>query len=252
MMNEVKNILQKFDGISLKEMDSVKLMNRTDTKFIFRIEQLPQILEEVKSDYLVLDVEGTRASKYKTLYYDTEDFQMYMQHQNKKLNRNKVRYREYVESSLNFFEIKFKSNKDRTHKERIKRDAIETEITGKASEFLQKKTNFDAHDLFPKLWIDYCRITLVNKKESERLTIDMNLKFYNENKQKGLSEIVIAELKQERRSNTAFIEVMRRHHIRTASISKYCFGIMFLYENIKKNNFKSKLLTLNKIRYGTI
>jgi len=251
-MNEIINILQNFDGISLKEMDSVKLMNRTDTKFIFRIEQLPKILEEVKNNYFVLDVNGLRVSRYKTLYYDTEDFQMYLQHQNKRLNRNKVRYREYIESSLNFFEIKFKSNKDRTHKDRIKRDAIETEISGKAVDFLQKKTDFEANQLFPKLWINYSRITLVNKTESERLTIDLNLKFYNDNKQEELPEIVIAELKQERRANTAFIEVMRKHHIRTASISKYCFGIMFIYENIKKNNFKPKLLTLNKIRYGTI
>lgn len=251
-MNEVKNILQKFDGVSLKEMDSVKLMNRTDTKFLFRIEQLPGILEEVKNNYFVLDVNGVRAGRYKTLYYDTEDFQMYMQHQNQKSNRNKIRYREYVDSSLNFFEIKLKSNKDRTLKERIKRQAIETEITGKASEFLKKKTNFNSQDLVPKLWIDYTRITLVNKAESERLTIDLNLTFYNDEKKECLPEIVIAELKQERRSNTAFINVMRKYHIRTASISKYCFGIIFIYNNIKKNNFKPKLLTLNKIRYGTI
>ena len=41
-------------------------------------------------------------------------------HQNKKLNRYKIRQREYLISDISFFEIKFKSNKGRTIKKRIK------------------------------------------------------------------------------------------------------------------------------------
>jgi hypothetical protein len=248
-MSDPTEILQKFAPITLEEMDGVKLMNRTDTKFVFRFDQLTEILEEIKDNYYVLEIDGVRISKYKTLYYDTEDFYMYTQHQNGKLNRHKIRFRNYVDSSLNYFEIKFKSNKDRTIKERIKRKEIENTIRGKAEKFLKEKTKFEAQDLFPKLWVNYSRITLVSKTEAERLTVDINLDYSNEVKQKELHDIVIAELKQGSKANTLFAKVMRRYLINKASYSKYCFGILFLYDNIKKNNFKRKLLTLNKIRH---
>lgn len=41
-------------------MDSVKLMDRTDTKFTFHISQLIEILELVKNDYRVLEIEEKR------------------------------------------------------------------------------------------------------------------------------------------------------------------------------------------------
>jgi hypothetical protein len=250
-MNEVEEILQKFNPISLEEMDRVKLMNRTDTKFVFRFDQLPQILNEIKENYFVLEINGIRSGRYKTLYYDTQDFQMYTQHQNGKLNRNKVRYRNYVDSSINYFEIKFKSNKDRTIKDRIKRKEMEMTIRGKAEKFLKEKTSYEAHDLFPKLWVNYSRITLVNKTDTERLTIDLNLEYINDQKHKELHDIVVAEMKQGNRANTVFVEIMKKHHINKSSYSKYCFGVIFLYDNVKKNNFKPKLLTLNKIRHVT-
>jgi hypothetical protein len=248
-MSDPTQILQKFDPITLEEMDGVKLMNRTDTKFVFRFDQLAQILAEIKNNYYALDINGIRVSKYKTLYYDTEDFKMYTQHQNGKLNRNKIRFRKYVDSSLNYFEIKFKTNKERTVKERIKRKEIETTIRGKAEKLLKEKTVFEAQELFPKLWVNYSRITLVNKTDTERLTIDLDLEYSNDQKHKELHDIVIAELKQGNRANTVFVDIMNKHHINEASYSKYCFGVLFLYDNVKKNNFKPKLLTLNKIRH---
>ena len=38
-------------------MDSVALMDRTDTKFIFTFKNLPLFLEHIKNDYRILDVE---------------------------------------------------------------------------------------------------------------------------------------------------------------------------------------------------
>jgi hypothetical protein len=250
-MKDVEKILSEFEPITLKEMDSVSLMKRTDTKYIFRIELLPGFLNEITNDYKILDIEGNRINSYETLYFDTENFQMYLHHQNGKANRYKVRFRTYVESKLNYFEIKLKNNKDQTFKERIKLKESNTTINEKAEVFLKEKTNYNSEDLFPKLWVNYSRITLVNKYFPERLTIDLNLDFNNDTNQKRLPEIVIAELKQGKRTNTKFVEVMKNHRISTSSISKYCFGVIFLFKNIKMNNFKPKLLNLNKISYGT-
>jgi hypothetical protein len=250
-MDPLNDILKAFTPISLEEMDSVKLMNRSDTKFIFRSEMLPTLLEQLKNDYFILEVEGARNSKYETIYYDTEDFMFFHHHRRGKANRNKVRLRTYVESDLHYLEVKNKNNKDRTIKNRIKRKEHNVVISKKANEFLLENTQMTADDLLPKLWANYSRITLVNKHAPERLTIDTNLYYKNDVKEKSLPDLVIAELKQEKKQKSVFSELMKCHHIQEESISKYCFGVIFLYDEIRMNNFKPKLITLNKLCHDT-
>ena len=97
-----------FEPITLKEMDSVKLMNRKDTKFIFNEKMLPALLKDLTKNYKILEISKKRESQYKTMYFDTEDFKFYTQHHNGKLNRHKVRYRQYIDVDLTFLEVKFK------------------------------------------------------------------------------------------------------------------------------------------------
>jgi len=249
-MHSFKNILEEFDCITLEELESVKLLDRSDTKFLFRIEQLKEILLELKEHYLVLDIKGIRENRYETLYYDTDDFKFFNDHQRGKANRIKVRHRIYSDSGLQFFEIKKKNNKDRTIKERLKLNEIYYILKGKPEEYLYEKTNFNGNELKPKLWGNYSRITLVNKTFPERLTIDINLLFKNEKKEILLPNIVIAELKQDTHHRSIFKEIMMKYRIKQISISKYCFGVIYLYNNIKFNGFKSKVLTLNKMNYA--
>ncbi len=246
-MNTLSQVLSRFEPISLEQMDNVRLLDRTDTKFVFRIEQLPFFLEQISNDYRVLEVTSARISRYETLYFDTEDFQLYLKHQNGKLNRYKIRFRKYVESGLNFFEIKFKNNKGRTIKERIRRNDIEYNLEGEIRHLINEKTPLDPRLLIPRLWVNYSRITLVNKISRERLTIDINLNFKNNASNKNFNSIVIAEIKQEKSSPSPFLKIMKQHHIREGSISKYCLGVISLYERVKKNNFKSRLLSLDKV-----
>lgn len=74
ILSPIEQIIQQFNPISLKEMDGVELMNRTDTKFVVSLEKLLSILDEVKQTYRILEVNGVRFSHYETLYYDTEEF----------------------------------------------------------------------------------------------------------------------------------------------------------------------------------
>ena len=110
-MNSIDQLKSSFDPISLKEMDGVKLMNRKDTKFIFNEEILPELLEALKDNYNILEISKKRESQYKTMYFDTDDFKFYIQHHNGKLNRHKVRYRQYADVGTTYLEVKFKSNK---------------------------------------------------------------------------------------------------------------------------------------------
>ena len=112
---------------------------------------------------------------------------------------------------------------------------------------------FDPNTLKPVIWVNYSRLTLVNKNSPERLTIDLDLEFIQGDVQKSLSNLVIAEVKQENRKSSPFLKVMKKFHIREGSISKYCMGIALTTDNrVKKNNFKEKLLNLKHIIYDDI
>jgi hypothetical protein len=228
-------------------MDSVKLMNRTDTKFLFTATQFETVLSEIRNQYRVLEVNGKRLNRYKTLYYDTIDLKLYIEHHNHKLNRYKIRHRTYVESETGFLEVKFKNNKGRTIKKRINEQVPPDMWEGENKVFLNKTQPFDPNTLLPTMWVNYSRYTLVHKTEPERLTIDVELEFVKNQITKKIEGLVVAEVKQEKRKASPFLKMMKKYHIREGSISKYCMGIALTCDGIKKNNFKSKLLTLKHI-----
>jgi hypothetical protein len=250
-MQSVDSLLSSFLPITLSEMDSVKLLDRTDTKFTFHISKLEGIINALSAHYKVLEIENIRINDYQTLYFDTLNFELYLRHHNERLNRFKIRFRKYVNSNLHFFEIKHKNNKSRTIKSRVIRPEIEHDIKDNAKKLLEAKTNFEASSLFPKLWVNYSRITFVHKNFEERLTIDLNLAFKDGDNEKKFDTLVIAELKRDRaNSRSPFIDIMNAYKIRENSISKYCLAVTQLFPTIKQNNFKPKILTLNKLLYA--
>ena len=117
-MNEISKITASFSPIKLAEMDNVKLMSRSDTKFAFKFSKLPELLNQMMPFYKILEINGKFIHDYKSLYFDTDDRKFYLDHHNGRVNRNKVRFREYVGSDLTFLEIKRKNNKGKTIKKR--------------------------------------------------------------------------------------------------------------------------------------
>lgn len=241
------NIVQRFEAIGLEQMEGVKLMNRTDTKFVFKLPVLAQILEEVLPFYFAVETEGIRLFKYETQYYDTKNLDLYLKHHAGKLKRYKIRHRIYSQSGIGFLEIKFKNNKGRTVKTRTKCNSRPAEWTQEQVLFLEKNQPHWSKDLTPSLRIDYNRITLVNKTSKERVTIDLQLRFIAERCTKEFNQLVIAEVKQDRRIDSPFLKAMKNCHVREGSISKYCMGIVETGMAPKKNNFKEKLLKINKV-----
>ena len=160
-------------------MDRVKLQNRTDTKFVFNADLLPIILNDIKTHYFILEIKDKRTNSYKTLYYDTKELKSYIQHHNGKANRIKVRFRKYIESDLNYLEVKFKNSKGRTIKARKKIEGIEEKLSDSSKTFVDDNSYsfFEDEKIIPVLWNEFTRLTLVHKTKNERLTIDLNLAF---------------------------------------------------------------------------
>ena len=176
---------------------------------------------------------------------------LYLHHHAGKRNRYKVRSRKYVDSQLSFLEVKRKVNKNRTIKSRIRTPGLITRFIPETSDFVAAHSPLNAHILEPKLWNDFSRITLVSKHRQERLTLDLNLQFCNDRRTVALPGIAVAEVKQDGLNhNSEFIRQMRTMNIRPTGFSKYCIGVSMLYENVKHNNFKSKLRLVNKLMRG--
>jgi hypothetical protein len=240
--------LNKFETITLSEMDDVKLMSRTDTKFVFNFLRLPEFLEKLSRFYKVLLIDGNLIHDYKSLYFDTDDRKFYIEHHNRRVNRNKIRFREYVGSDLTFLEIKLKNNKGKTIKKRIKVDSISEEITEQQQKYIDKIVGYPI-EVSAKQWINFSRVTFVHKTQKERLTMDINLTFNNKKDEGDLKNIVIAEVKQERMSRSSdFMKVAKEMSILPMRLSKYCMSTLSLNPKLKKNRFKEKQLFINKLK----
>ncbi len=249
---QVEDALNNMQPISLSEMDNVELLNRFDTKYIFSADRLFEILALVKKDYSVLEVKGFRLNRYNNLYFDTPDFQFFLHHHNQKANRLKVRYRKYADSGVSFFEVKRKNNKGKTEKFRINCPDIPEQIDDSAKQLLFKVLPlFDSDKLIPIQKNDFYRFTLVNIQTMERATIDLDLTFNSNGKSINLPNLIIAEIKQDVHSGISMItRALKAENIYATSISKYILGELLLNKTLKRNNFKTKLLNLNKIEHA--
>ena len=244
---KVAEHINEFLPTSLKEMDGVKLLSRSDTKFAFSINILKDLINRLTPFYNVLEIDGKRKHDYKSLYFDTEDRKFYNDHHNQRVNRHKVRYREYVDSGLVFLEIKCKNNKGKTIKKRLKVDKIHDSITSDHQNYVDKIIG-SSLKIKSTQWINFSRITLVHKKAKERLTIDLNLNFHNNQNSGNLNKIIIAEVKQERMKRSSdFIRIAKEMNIHPMRISKYCFSSFNLDNSLKQNRFKEKQIFINKI-----
>lgn len=237
--------------ISLDEMSQVKLMNRVDTKYVMPLRMLPLILEKAKNEYRVQEIEGKRIADYDTLYYDTPSLDMYLMHHNRRLRRQKVRVRTYVDSDLTFLEIKNKNNKGRTKKKRIQvppstSPADESETV---QNFMSHYCWYQPHTLRPVLYTRFRRITLVNKAMTERLTIDMDVQWKNVRTcmQCPLGKVAVVEIKRDGNVPSPMVEILHGLRLTPLKISKYCMGIVYTESAVKNNRFLPKKRMINKM-----
>ncbi|MBK6777749.1 MAG: polyphosphate polymerase domain-containing protein [Flavobacteriales bacterium] len=247
-MRTTSDILGTYAPITLAEMDSVQLLNRTDTKYVFAESDLPNLLEMIAPHYRCLDVDGERGTSYRSLYFDRPDDKSYFDHHNGRTFRSKVRFREYMGSGLCFLEVKRKTGRGRTDKARRKTTAIPLALDADQAAYVEEKSGMSG-PFEAKLWNYFTRVTLVNRTCPERLTIDHSLRFTSPNGERSLDGICIAELKQERVDRSSpFVQAMRTLGYRPTGMSKYCIGAVLLRTDLKHNTFNEVLRKLDGLR----
>lgn len=251
IIDELKGILNEFDPITLEEMEDIRLMNRMDRKYMTRISLLPEILKEIEPIYYVQEHMLNRISPYATVYFDTHDLRMFTMHHNSKRQRQKIRLRSYLDTSTSFLEVKKKNNKGRTKKVRVLVEASAEHVLEIPDNlrFVSKETEYGDAKLLPQLENNFLRITLVNKAKTERLTIDLYIGFHNcvTGNDRLVDDLVIIELKTDGNVISPLPAILLEKGIRPSSISKYCLGTVLTNPSAKHNNFKRKLVFINKL-----
>ena len=239
-------LIRDFQPISLKEMDGIRLMNRTDTKFVTSIDKLTVLLRMAGDEYRVQEIDGKRNMDYATVYYDSKDYVFYNAHHDGHAGRQKVRVRSYLDSNLSFLEVKTKDNHGKTHKCRISTHGLEDEA---AMNFLRHNLRIDPKSLEKKIANRFHRVTLVNKNKTERLTIDTDLEFDNlsTGRQCSLSHLAIIELKRDGLKESPVLAMLRELHIHQSGFSKYCIGEALTNPSLRLNRMKPRLLEIMKI-----
>jgi len=250
-MPTLQDLVGALPPITLEEMSSIRLMNRTDRKFLTNVATLKRLLAMAQGCYYSQETCGHRISPYRTVYWDSrEEHAMFRTHQCGHRPRMKVRVRTYLDTLDTFLEIKNKNNHGKTKKKRVAVPSIEAVMDGHAGEdFLHEKTGYTFTDIIPTLGNRFNRITLVNEGRTERLTIDFDLQFYNyeTGRRAEMDNIVIIELKRDGRLPSPILPMLRALRIKPSGFSKYCIGSAITNPGLRQNRLKPRLRKIDKI-----
>lgn len=160
---------------SLGELSAVQLMRRFDSKYVIPEFWLPELILALSDDMRILHVEGQWDCRYENVYYEFPDDQFLTDHLRGKARRMKIRTRTYGSNGLAFLEVKQRFPGGKTVKHRILRSE------GAGLSFAQNELDFlrayvaKPEMLEPRLEGAFQRLTLVDFKKSERITLDRSL-----------------------------------------------------------------------------
>jgi hypothetical protein len=245
----INELLQHLEPITLEQMSSIRLMNRTDTKFVTSKENLARLLEMAQGKYYAQFNNESKIANYMTTYWDTDNHRFFLEHHNGRAPRQKVRVRTYMDSDLTFLEVKTKNNHGRTKKKRVEVPSQEIDVQGTNGEFVEGLVHQGLCEMHPTVRNQFHRITLVNYDKTERLTIDYDVHFHNmeTGNDAETGPLVIIELKRDGNVYSPVLDILRVLRIKPSGFSKYCIGSVMTNKSLKRNIFKAKMVTLSKL-----
>lgn len=245
----LQELLQNYRSVSLEQMGKVKLLNRVDTKFVTTLHGLEKLLQMAADSYFIQEIEGKKVMPYTTTYFDTPELDMFSRHQRGCKTRQKIRVRRYENSGVFFLEVKRKNNRGRTDKKRIEIAERTPDLNSSYRDFLHRRSVYGSATLCPVLSNNFRRITLVNNAMTERLTIDLGLKFHNElnGNDIDMGPIVVVEVKRDGLTHSPILDILKTLRIKQSGFSKYCIGMSLTSPALKQNRFKERLGTLRRM-----
>src|SRR5262249_44860048 len=136
-------------------------------------------------------------------------------------------------------------------KHRLATTTLVTDWTPEASAFVTSHFGPATPALQPTLSNDFLRVTLMDRRGIERLTLDLNVQFDCDGRTAVLPGIVIAELKQsDAEQPSAFAGQMRAAGIPPTGVSKYCVGVRLLVSDVEHAAAVGMLTAIERLTHG--
>lgn len=230
-----EDILLQFDVTPCNCADLKNLQRRTDSKFIINAFHLIDIIPTLKDKYTSLQANGKYCALYKTQYFDSSDLILFRDHKNGRRIRYKVRIREYTDRGLSFLEIKKRRSDIEQVKIRKKHELNNFQLSDEDKFFISDQTGYS--DIFyPSAFISCYRISLVNKSDNERVTIDLNLNIESSNMVRSFNHLAILEVKQwPFKRHTDVMDLLKSSHLYNKKVSKYCSAVALTHPELLYN-----------------
>jgi hypothetical protein len=225
-------------------VEHAALMHRTDRKYIAPVEAVAALIAEISDTHRVLQIKGRHYTTYRTLYFDTVDFESAKAHIQRRRKRWKVRSRLYVEDQLCRVEVKTKDNRGNTVKVMgISEPERYGTLTGEDRDFVEfHLSDFpetDVADLVPATEICYSRATLSDLEAGTRVTIDWGLTAHLENGDVWLDDqIALVETKGPA-ALSRVDHTLYQLGVRPRGFSKYVTAASSLVPDIASNDVRS-------------
>lgn len=239
--------LGRIAAITLDELvDHAALLSRVDRKYVVPVSAVPALLGAVPGSTRVLEIDGARDFGYRSTYLDDPDRTSYLLAGRRRRRRFKVRTRAYLDSDTCWLEVKTRSARDLTVKQRISHhDAELAPLTSEGLRFVDEcleqarvtdATGISAGDLAPVLVTSYRRSTLFLPESTSRVTIDTALGWTSLNGA-GLDldrpGLAIVETKTGS-TPSAVDRLLWSHGHRPAQVSKYGVGMAVLEPDLPR------------------
>jgi hypothetical protein len=240
--------LDGFEPVSPELLANRDLLQRTDTKYLLPRRSLPELLGYLNRDYRLLLAGEQRSALYLTQYLDTPSYALFHDHRRGKRLRYKVRLRHYPDRGLSYLEVKGKCASGGTRKWRRPLAYRCNELSPDDLQFVSGQVPLDGATLVPSLVNQFRRITLVGIELPERITLDMDLKFENDESSHALSGVLVVEVKQSRFfRRSPVVQALARCRALPGSTSKYCVGTMLLRPELRHNRLRPTLARIERV-----
>jgi len=228
----VDELVERFEPVSLEGLDErAALMRRVDNKYAVESDQFASLLERLREDHQVLEIDGRRSFRYCSTYFDTPELRCFVDHVEDRQPRFKARTRLYVDSDHCVFEVKLKREGGETDKRQLDHAVKDAErLTADARECLEQALGdiglSAPGEMAPTLLTQFSRITLAAREGSERLTCDTGVRLSNPDGDAAEMRegVILVETKSERGESPAD-RALSDVGVEPISLSKYRVGM---------------------------
>lgn len=237
--------LGRLPAVGLAELDAqAALLTRRDRKYIVPVADAAQLIDAVRDEARVLEIDGRRRFRYESVYFDTPERTSYLTSARRRPRRFKVRTRAYLDTGRCVLEVKTRDARGRTVKtqhehaldRRARLDLPARELVGAFPEI-----GVTGRVLEPALTTRYTRSTLLLGADDARATLDSEVTVVApDGRTATLAGMVIVESKSAGAPSVVDRLLWSLGH-RPVKVSKFGTGLAALNPDLPANKWTRAL-----------